>query len=135
MKNTIGPMAKREAKLAYTMLLPTVLIVFMIVILPLTATFWISVKPVTLADLRPPEPIATARSKGKLEQSGDTATLEFRLRNSSVKKPASFLTNNCSIKLQENQETHYVHDILIFGSVHDPQNHLCLTSMAPRVSK
>ena len=53
-KSKLGPMARREAKLALWMLAPTFLIVMGIVLFPLLANFWISVKPVTLSDLRPP---------------------------------------------------------------------------------
>ena len=86
MSTTAGPMARREAKLAYSMLLPTIFIVFAIVLLPLAATFWISVKPVTLNDLRAPEATVNTRLRGSLENVGDTATLEFRIRNSSQQK-------------------------------------------------
>ena len=89
MSTTAGPMALREAKLAYSMLLPTIFVVLAIVLLPLAATFWISVKPVTLNDLRAPEATAKARQRGSLEEAGDTATLEFRLRNSSQQKPVT----------------------------------------------
>lgn len=47
-----GALAKREQRLAYLMLLPTFLIVLGIVLGPLLANFWISFKPVQLADLR-----------------------------------------------------------------------------------
>jgi multiple sugar transport system permease protein len=53
-----GPMRKREAKLAFGMLLPTALIVILVVLGPLLANFWISVKPVELADLRAPSMLA-----------------------------------------------------------------------------
>ena len=54
MRRGKGTLARREQRLAYGLLLPTFLLVFSIVMLPLIANFWISVKPVTLADLRPP---------------------------------------------------------------------------------
>ena len=97
MSTTAGPMARREAKLAYTMLLPTIFIVLAIVLLPLAATFWISVKPVTLNDLRAPEATAKARQRGKLENVGDSAILEFRLRNSSQQKPVSDVSFSAQI--------------------------------------
>ena len=75
MSTTAGPMARREAKLAYSMLLPTIFVVLAIVLLPLAATFWISVKPVTLNDLRAPEATAKARLRGSLEEAGDSAIL------------------------------------------------------------
>ncbi len=76
-------MARREMRLAYTMLLPTFLIVLAIVLWPLLANFWISAKPVQLGDLRPATLIANERLRGKLEAPGDGGTIEFRLRNSS----------------------------------------------------
>ena len=49
----IRPLARREMRLAYGMLLPTFIIVLAVVLGPLIANFWISFKPVQLADLRP----------------------------------------------------------------------------------
>ncbi len=82
----IGPLRKREARLAWVMLAPTMLIVALIVMLPLLANFWISVKPVELADLRPPTPVARERVRGKVAAPGDEIVLEYRLRNSSTSK-------------------------------------------------
>jgi len=79
----LGPMAKREMRLAYGMLLPTFLIVLGIVLVPLLANFWISFKPVQLGDLRPPTLMVNETLRGKLKKPGDTARLEYRLRNSS----------------------------------------------------
>ena len=79
----IGPMQRREMWLAYLMLAPTFAIILMIVAGPLLANFWISVKPVQLADLRPPTVLVNERVRGKPEVAGDAATLEYRLRNSS----------------------------------------------------
>ncbi len=87
MKRTVGPMARREARLAYSMLLPTFIIVFSIVLFPLLANFWISVKPVELGDLRAPEIVVRERIKGKIESAGDSVQLEYRLRNSSQDRP------------------------------------------------
>ena len=81
-----GPMGRLEARLAYGMLLPTLLIVLAIVLFPLLVNFWISVKPVELADLRPPAPIANERVRGRVQQAGDKLTIEYRLRNSSQSK-------------------------------------------------
>jgi multiple sugar transport system permease protein len=80
-----GPMQKREARLAYTMLAPTFLIILAIVLGPLVANFWISFKPVELGDLRAPKVLINERVKGKPKQAGDPATLEYRVRNSSQK--------------------------------------------------
>jgi len=80
-------MARREVRLAYTMLAPTFLIVLAIVLWPLLANFWISAKPVQLGDLRPATLVANERLRGDLSAPGDAATLEIRLRNSSRNDP------------------------------------------------
>ena len=81
-----GPMSRKESRLAFSLLTPTFAIVLAIVLFPLLANFWISVKPVELADLRPPTPIANERLRGTPNQVGDEVTIEYRLRNSSQKK-------------------------------------------------
>lgn len=78
-----GRLAKREARLAWSMLAPTVALVMAAVMLPLAATFWISVKPVELADLRPPAPLVRERMREIPSAPGDIAEVEYRLRNSS----------------------------------------------------
>ena len=88
-RKPIGPMARREARLALTMLLPTFLIVLAIVLLPLLANFWISVKPVTLSDLRPPSPIISERVRGDIGTAGEAFTIRYRIRNSSQDYPIS----------------------------------------------
>ena len=80
---TRGALARREARLAWGLLLPTITIVSLVIILPLIAIFWISVKPVGLADLRPVAPIV----KENLRNSGDQFRIEYRVRNSSQDKP------------------------------------------------
>ena len=72
----IGRMARREMRLAYTMLLPTFLIVLAIVLWPLLANFWISAKPVQLGDLRPATLVVNERLRGDLQAAGDTGTLD-----------------------------------------------------------
>lgn len=84
-----GPIARREARLAYAMLLPTVFTVFAVVLLPLLANLWISFKPVELGDLRAPTPVVNERLRGKAEVAGATVTLEYRLRNSSQNRAIS----------------------------------------------
>lgn len=74
-----GALAKREARLAWALLAPTVISVSLVVILPLLAIIWISFKPFTLSDLRPPAPIVRESLRG----SGDDMRIEYRLRNSS----------------------------------------------------
>ena len=88
-------LARREARLARRMLAPTVATVMAIVLLPLAATFWISVKPVELADLRPPKPLARERFRAKPAAVGDIAEVEYRLRNSSPRHPVR------SVELQD----------------------------------
>ncbi|RDC75191.1 sugar ABC transporter permease [Rhodovulum sp. 12E13] len=78
-----GPLARREARLAWGMLFPTLFIVAMVVVLPLLAVFWISFKPVGLADLRPPEVVMREDLRGRPEAPGDAAEIRYRLRNSS----------------------------------------------------
>ena len=78
-----GTLAKKEAQLAWVLLFPTVLIIFSIVILPLISIFWISFKPISLSDLRPPKPIIKERLKGNLEIEGDKGEIQYRIRNSS----------------------------------------------------
>ena len=47
------------------------------------AIFWISFKPIELADLRAPVPIVKEDLRGALQTIGDEAVLRYRLRNSS----------------------------------------------------
>ncbi|WP_210259810.1 sugar ABC transporter permease [Martelella sp. HB161492] len=83
--NRLGRMARREMRFAYGMLAPTFLIVLAVVLLPLIANFWISFKPVQLSDLRAPTLSVNERLRGKLDTAGDTAEIEYRLRNTSQK--------------------------------------------------
>ena len=86
-KNSEGILARREKKLAFLLLSPTFLLVVGIVLFPLFANFWISFKPISLADLRPPTILVKERIKGKLEQPGEIIRIEYRYRNSSMKYP------------------------------------------------
>ena len=61
----------------------------MVVILPLFAIFWISFKPLKLADLRAPSPVVREDIRGNPDTAGDAATLRYRLRNSSPDKAIS----------------------------------------------
>ena len=72
-------MARREARLAWGMLAPTLISVALVVVLPLLAIFWISFKPIGLADLRPPVPVVREALRGE----GEELRIEYRLRNSS----------------------------------------------------
>ena len=96
MRRGKGTLARREQRLAYGLLLPTFLLVFSIVMLPLIANFWISVKPITLADLRPPTLIVKEQLRGNIEQAGDSAIIQYRFRNSSIKYPLT------SVKFSDN---------------------------------
>ena len=78
-----GALAKREARLAWGLLFPTIAIVSLVVLLPLVSIFWISFKPVGLADLRPVAPVIQESLRG----SGDEMRIEYRVRNSSQDKP------------------------------------------------
>lgn len=84
-KSKLGPMARREARLALWMLAPTFLIVMSVVLFPLLANFWISVKPVKLSDLRPPTPVVSERVRGDMDVAGQEFRIQYRMRNSSRK--------------------------------------------------
>ncbi|KIT17417.1 sugar ABC transporter permease [Jannaschia aquimarina] len=77
-----GPLARGEARLAWGMLFPTLAIVAAVVLLPLLAIFWISVKPVQLSDLRAPE-LVLREDLRRIDAPGEEGTWRFRLRNSS----------------------------------------------------
>lgn len=91
-KPKVGPMAKREARLAFNMLAPTLAIVFSVVLFPLLANIWISVKPVSLAELRPPTPVVSERVRGDLDVAGTELKIQYRLRNSSQSAEISNVT-------------------------------------------
>jgi len=84
-----GALAKREMGLAYVMLLPTFLIVLGIVLGPLLANFWISFKPIELADLRAAAPVVNEQLRPRPKAAGDEVILRYRLRNSSQKDPVA----------------------------------------------
>ena len=65
------------------MLLPTVIIVSLVVILPLFAIVWISVKPIDLGDLRPTSLVV----RENFRTSGEMYELDYRIRNSSQDAP------------------------------------------------
>lgn len=87
-----GPLAKREARLAWGLLFPTITAVSLVVVLPLLAIFWISVKPVELGDLRAPEVVLREDIRGDNENVGDEANIRYRLRNSSQEQPIMGVT-------------------------------------------
>ncbi|SLN14565.1 Inner membrane ABC transporter permease protein YcjO [Pseudoruegeria aquimaris] len=82
-----GPLGRREARLAWGLLMPTIISVALVVILPLLSIFWISVKPVQLADLRAPAPVVRESLRGRPAAPSDPAQYEIRIRNSSQDKP------------------------------------------------
>ncbi|WP_298843929.1 carbohydrate ABC transporter permease [uncultured Roseobacter sp.] len=82
-----GPLARLEARLAWGLLAPTITAVALVVVLPLLAIFWISVKPVSLSDLRAPEMVVREDIRGDFEAAGDQANIRYRLRNSSQEQP------------------------------------------------
>lgn len=79
----VGPLQRREARLAYIMLAPTFAIILLIVLLPLIANFWISFKPVELADLRPPEATVSERVRAEAVAAGEAFEIVYTIRNSS----------------------------------------------------
>ncbi len=83
-----GPLLKREARLAWGLLFPTIAIVSAVVILPLLSIFWISFKPIGLADLRAPAPVVREALRG----SGEDTRIQYRLRNSSQTEVLSGVT-------------------------------------------
>ena len=87
-----GPLAKREARLAWGLLMPTLISVALVIVLPLLAIFWISAKPINLGDLRPTAPDVYERLKGKPKAAGDQSIVEYRLKNSSQEKPIANVT-------------------------------------------
>lgn len=87
-----GPLAKREARLAWGLLFPTITAVALVVVLPLLAIFWISVKPVELGDLRAPEVVLREDIRGAYQAVGDEANIRYRLRNSSQDQPITGVT-------------------------------------------
>ena len=79
-----GPLARREARLAWGLLFPTLASVALVVLLPLLAIFWISFKPVGLADLRAAAPVA----REDLRDADDAEPyIRYRIRNSSQSDP------------------------------------------------
>ncbi len=78
-----GSLERREARLAYIMLIPTFLIVFSIVLGPLLANFWISAKPVQLGDLRPAQVMVNESIRPRPQAAGEDVSVRYRIRNSS----------------------------------------------------
>ena len=89
LKHNPGRMSRRESRLAFGMIAPTIIGVMAIVLFPLLATFWISFKPIELADLRPPT-VKVTESRPKIKD--DIITLKYKLRNSSKDKEVRAVT-------------------------------------------
>ncbi len=87
-----GSLERREAKLAYVMLIPTFLIVFSIVLGPLLANFWISTKPVELGDLRSARVMVNESIRPRPAAAGDEVMVRYRVRNSSQTEPITGAT-------------------------------------------
>jgi len=88
-RKRIGPIERREMRLAFVMLAPTVAAVLLVVLMPVLANFWISVKPIELADLRAAKPLVRERVSGDVAAVGDTFAIEYRVRSSSPSKPVN----------------------------------------------
>ncbi len=76
-------LAKIEKRTAYLLILPSVLLVFSIILFPIFSNIWISFKNVELKDLRIPEP----RSKKLVKSINDNPNqikVIYKLRNSSL---------------------------------------------------
>ena len=71
-RKRIGPIERREMRLAFAMLSPTVAAVLLVVLIPVLANFWISVKPIELADLRAAQALVRERVQGEVAQPGDS---------------------------------------------------------------
>jgi len=76
-------LAAREARLAYWLLAPTFAVIVLIVLFPVVLNVWLSFKPVTLADLRAPVPVANERVMQEAEAAGDEVVLRLTMRNGS----------------------------------------------------
>ncbi len=81
-RKRIGPIERREMRLAFAMLSPTVAAVLLVVLIPVLANFWISVKPIELADLRAAQALVRERVQGEVTQPGDTYEVRYRARSS-----------------------------------------------------
>ena len=105
-------LAKIEKRTAYLLILPSVLLVFSIILFPIFSNIWISFKNVELKDLRIPEPRAKKLVKS-INDNPNQIKVIYKLRNSSLtqeitnvkfkdKYPDNFepisLNNKCQFK-------------------------------------
>lgn len=90
-------LAARERRLAFIMLAPGFLIVFLVVLFPVLANFWISLKEVRLGDLRAAEAVLRERVSSRPQQPGDALSVRYQLRNSSPRSGISDVTVNARL--------------------------------------
>ena len=76
-------LAKIEKRTAYFLILPSVLLVFSIILFPIFSNIWISFKNVELKDLRIPEPRAKKIVKS-IKDNPNQIKIIYKLRNSSL---------------------------------------------------
>ncbi len=76
-------LAKIEKRTAYLLILPSVLLVFSIILFPIFSNIWISFKNVELKDLRIPEPRAKKIVKS-IKDNPNQIKVIYKLRNSSL---------------------------------------------------
>ena len=76
-------LAKIEKRTAYLLILPSVLLVFSIILFPIFSNIWISFKNVELKDLRIPEPRAKKLVKS-IKDNSNQIKIIYKLRNSSL---------------------------------------------------
>ncbi|MDC3070341.1 sugar ABC transporter permease [Candidatus Pelagibacter sp.] len=76
-------LAKIEKRTAYFLILPSVLLVFSIILFPIFSNIWISFKNVELKDLRIPEPRAKKIAKS-IKDNPNQIKIIYKLRNSSL---------------------------------------------------
>jgi len=76
-------LAKIEKRTAYLLILPSVLLVFSIILFPIFSNIWISFKNVELKDLRIPEPRAKKLVKS-IKDNPNQIKIIYKLRNSSL---------------------------------------------------
>ena len=76
-------LAKIEKRTAYLLILPSVILVFSIILFPIFSNIWISFKNVELKDLRIPEPRAKKLVKS-IKDNPNQIKIIYKLRNSSL---------------------------------------------------
>ncbi len=86
---------QQERRLAYYMLCPSFLIVFIITIFPILANVWFSFKPLQLANLRKADILVTEQIRRRPSAVGEELLIRLVLRNSS----ASQSINNVNITI------------------------------------